>query len=177
MGCTSEWVAEPTFYFVLEVDKATIISDVERTLAASLPDVELVDVEVAGGQGRRLLRVFIDHPAGVNHDLCAEVTALLGGYLSDHAVEVSSPGLERRLRKPEHFAVAVGKKIYLKTFGPVEGQRNFTGFLISGDGDALLLKLEERQVSIPMDEVASARLVVDFGQTEKPRRGRQQKGR
>ncbi|MHB1390448.1 MAG: ribosome maturation factor RimP [Thermoleophilia bacterium] len=149
----------------------------ERTLAASLPDVELVDIEVAGGQGRPLLRVFIDHPTGVSHDLCVKVTALLIRFLEDHAIEVSSPGMERRLRKPEHFAAAVGNKIYLKTFGPVEGQRNFTGFLISGDGDALLLKTEERQVSIPMKEVASAKLVVDFGQTEKPRRGRQQKGR
>lgn len=101
---------------------------------------------------------------------------MLGDYLEDHAIEVSSPGLERRLRKPEHFAAAVGKKIFLKTFAPVEGQRNFTGFLISGDGDALLLELEERQVSIPMEDVASARLVVDFGKTEKPRRGRDKKG-
>lgn len=157
---------------LLAVNKAAIIADVERTLADNLPDVEVVDVEVAGGRGNPLLRVFIDHPEGVNHELCGRVTGLLGRYLKDHTVEVSSPGLERRLRKPEHFQSAVGNKINLKTYGPVEGQRNFTGFLLSVDDDSLRLDLEGREISIQLGEVASAKLVFDFGVSEKPRRGR-----
>lgn len=146
----------------MAVDKAAILADVEQALAESLPDVEVVDVEVAGGHGTRILRVFVDSQEGVDHELCARVTGLLNRYLKDHTVEVSSPGLERRLRKPEHFQAAVGKKINVRTFGPVEGQRNFTGFLVSADADALLLRLAEREVFIPLDEVAKARTIYEF---------------
>ncbi|MBE0429514.1 MAG: ribosome maturation factor RimP [Thermoleophilia bacterium] len=154
-----------------------ITADVEKTLAENLPDVEVVDVEAAGGRGNPVLRVFIDHPEGVNHDLCARVTGLLDRYLRDYTVEVSSPGLERRLRKPAHFAGAVGKKIILKTFSPVEGQRNFTGFLISADRETLRLELEGREVLVPLEKVASARLAFDFKKTEKPQRQRRKRRR
>lgn len=143
------------------MDKAAITADVERTLAGVLPDVEVVDVEIAGGGGNRILRVFIDHHEGVDHDLCARVTGLLGRYREDYAVEVSSPGLDRRLRKPEHFQAAVGKQINVRTYGPVEGQRNFTGFLVSADGESISLKLEGREVLIPLSEVARAKTVFE----------------
>ena len=159
------------------MDRAAIIDDVEKTLAQNLPGVEVVDVEAAGSRGSPVLRVFIDHPDGVSHELCVRVTGLLDRYLQDYAVEVSSPGLERRLRKPEHFAGAVGKNIIIKTFRPVDGQRNFTGFLLSADGQSLRLKLEDRELALPLEEVASARLVFDFGEKEKPRRERKKRGR
>ena len=159
------------------MDKAAIIADIERTLAQNLPDVELVDVEAAGGRENPVLRVFIDHPEGVSHELCVRITGLLDRYRKDYGLEVSSPGLEKRLRKPEHFAGAVGKNIILKTYGPVQGQRNFTGFLLSADDGTLRLKLDAREVSILLDEVASARLVFDFEKKEKPERGRKKRGR
>jgi ribosome maturation factor RimP len=161
------------------VDKAAIIADVERTLAEKMPGVELVDIEVAGGRGNRLLRVFIDQPGGVTHELCARVTALLGRYLEDHTVEVSSPGLERRLRKPEHFRDAVGKKINVKTYGPVEGQRNFTGFLVSVGEQELLIRSDDREISLPLDDIAGAKMVFEFETTDKPgsRRGKKRRKR
>lgn len=160
------------FYFAkAQVEKAAILDDVERILADGLPGAEVVDVEVAGGSGNRILRVFIDHPDGVDVELCARATSLLVKYNEDYALEVSSPGLERRLTKPEHFLGAVGKKLYVRTYGPVEGQRNFTGFLVSEDDGALRLDIEGREVTIPQDQVASARLVFDFGSKEKPRGG------
>lgn len=156
--------------------KANIIEDVERTLAKDLPDVDLVDVEVGGGGGNPVLRVFIDHPDGVDHELCMLVTGLLGRYQEDHTVEVSSPGLEKRLRKPEHFRNAVGQKINVKTFGPVEGRRNFTGFLFSADGEKLELDLDEgARISLPLKDVAKARTVFEFEQLEKPRKKRHKK--
>ncbi len=149
--------------------KAAIIEDVERTLAADLPEVEVVDIEVVGGRVNQVLRVFIDHPDGVNHELCARVTGLLSGYLQDHTVEVSSPGLEKRLRKPVQFRAVVGQKINLRTFGPVEGKRNFIGFLFSANEETLTLEVEAgRRVTIPFDSVATARTVFDFGSQEKP---------
>ena len=151
------------------MDKAAKIEDVERTLAEGLPEVDVVDVEVAGGRGNPVLRVFIDHPDGVNHELCVQVTGLLDRYLKDHTVEVSSPGLEKRLRKPGHFRAAIGKKINVKTFGPVEGQRNFTGFLFSVDDRELALDMEGgRRMTIPLDAVAMARTVFEFSAGGKP---------
>ena len=159
------------------VDRDAIIADVEQTLAAEMPDVEVVDVEVGGAGGNRILRVFIDHPEGVNHDLCTRVTGLLSRYLQDHTVEVSSPGLERRLRKPEHFQAAVGKKINVRTFGPVEGSRNFAGFLVSADGREIILDEEGRSIAIPLDQVARARTVFEFGQQGPPKSRKAKKKR
>ena len=143
------------------VDRVAITAEIEETLAGNLPDVEVVDVEVAGGRGNRVLRVFIGHPDGVDHELCARVTGLLGRYREDYTVEVSSPGLERRLRKQEHFQAVIGKKINVRTYDPVEGQRNFTGFLVSADSESLSLELEGREVSIPLNEVARAQTVFE----------------
>jgi len=162
------------------VDKAARIKEVERTLAEVLPEVDVVDVEIAGTPGKAVLRVFIDHPDGVDHELCVQVTGLLDHYLRDQTIEVSSPGLERRLRKPEHFLAAVGEKINLKTFGPVEGKRNFTGFLFSAGEGALVLELDQkRRVTIPLDSVASARTVFEFGgaRERKQKKHRQRKKR
>lgn len=156
--------------------KVTIIEDVEQALARDLPDVDLVDVEVAGGGGNKVLRVFIGHPDGVDHELCSLVTGLLGGYQEDYTVEVSSPGLEKRLRKPEHFRDAVGQKINVKTFGPVEGRRSFTGFLFSVDGEKLELELDDNvRVTLSFEEVAIARTVFEFDQLEKSRKKQRKK--
>ncbi len=152
------------------MDKTSTITDVEKTLAENLPEVDVVDVEVGGAGGNRILRVFIDHPEGVDHDLCVRVTGLLGRYQEDHRIEVSSPGLERRLRKPEHFQAAAGKKINVRTFSPVQGQRNFTGFLVSSDRQSLTLEDEGRVVTIPLKEVSRARTVFEF-EKQGPRKG------
>lgn len=124
--------------------------------------MEVVDVEVGGGKGNRLLRVYIDHPDGVDHELCVRVTGVLQDYLREHTVEVSSPGLERRLRKPKHYRAAVGKKINVKTYGPVEGRRNFAGFLVAVDNRAIGLDVDGEEFSIPLDEIARAHTVFEF---------------
>lgn len=166
------------FYFAkVLVDKAALITDVERILADGLPGAEVVDVEVAGSGGSRIMRVFIDRPEGVDHELCARATSLLAKYHDDYALEVSSPGLERRLRKPEHFLEAVGKKINVRTYGPVEGQRNFTGFLVSAEGGSLRLDIDGHETAVPLDDVASVKLVFDFGGKEKPRGGKKRRTR
>lgn len=157
------------------MEKAALIADVEHILAEGLPGVDVVDIEVAGAAGNRMLRVFIDRPEGVDVELCARATSLLARFNEDFALEVSSPGVERRLRKPEHFLGAVGKKINVRTYGPVEGQRNFTGFLVSADSGGLRLRIDSREVVVPQDEVASAKLVFDFGGREKPRSGRKKR--
>lgn len=177
MRYLSKWVVRPTFILGPVVEKKTTLAEVEKILAAELPEVEVVDVEVAGGGRSRILQVFIDHPEGVDHELCARVMALLDRYLEDYTVEVSSPGLERRLRKPEHFRAAVGKQINVRTFGPVEGQRNFTGFLISADDEQLRLKLDDREAVISVADIARARTVYEFDRPDSMKRGRFNRGK
>lgn len=149
---------------------ATTPEAIEAALASALPEVDVVDVEIAGGPGNTVLRVFIDHPDGVDHELCARVTGLLDRFLSDHVVEVSSPGLERRLRKPEHFRVVIGEKINVKTFGPVQGQRNFTGFLLDVEEKGITIDLGDRTAAIEFSQMARAKQIYEFPEEERPGR-------
>ncbi|MHB1382118.1 MAG: ribosome maturation factor RimP [Thermoleophilia bacterium] len=149
-------------FFGVAVRKTTTPEEVEAALAADMPEVDVVDVEVAGGPGNSVLRVFIDHPDGVDHELCAKVTGQLDRYLKEHAVEVSSPGIERRLRKPEHFRVVVGEKINVKTYGPVQGQRNFTGFLVHVEEKSVTLDLGDRQAELEFSQIARAKQLYQF---------------
>src|SRR5439155_956982 len=83
-----------------------------------LPGVEVLAVELANPD--RFV-VYVDHPEGVDHALCVRVTDLLRDYLREYTVDVSSPGIERPLRKPAHFARIVGQKVSLRTAEPVSG--------------------------------------------------------
>ena len=90
-------------------------ADIERRLAHSEPDVEVLLAEVLGG---RCLRVFIDHPDGVTLALCERVTMLLSELRERYSLEVSSPGSERPLTKPAHFRRFVGRRARVRTRHP-----------------------------------------------------------
>ena len=92
-----------------------IQADIERRLALSEPDVEVLLAEVLGG---RSLRVFIDHPDGVTLELCERVTLALSDLRERYSLEVSSPGSERPLTKPAHFRRFVGRRARVRTRHP-----------------------------------------------------------
>ena len=132
--------------------------------------VELVHSEVAGPQGKPILRIFIDKPNGVTHEDCAGVSLHLGTILdvedfihSPYTLEVSSPGLERGLYKQRDFERFAGNLAKLRTNSPIGGQRNFRGRLLGIDGTNVLF--EDRtsgRISIPLETVAKANLEYDF---------------
>ncbi len=132
--------------------------------------VELVHSEVAGPQGKPILRIFIDKPNGVTHEDCAGVSLHLGTILdvedfihSPYTLEVSSPGLERGLYKQGDFERFAGNLAKLRTNSPIGGQRNFRGRLLGIDGTNVLF--EDRtsgRISIPLETVAKANLEYDF---------------
>ena len=93
---------------------STIQTDIEARLAASEPDVEVLLAEVLGGT---TLRVFIDHPDGVTLALCERVTHALPELRERYALEVSSPGIERPLSKPQHFHRYLGRRARVRTSG------------------------------------------------------------
>jgi ribosome maturation factor RimP len=90
----------------------TLTKQIGREVATALPGVEVLAVELSAPDR---FTVFVDHAEGVDHALCARVTDVLRGYLGEYAVEVSSPGIERPLRRPEHFRNAVGHTVTLRT--------------------------------------------------------------
>ena len=141
--------------------REAIEREVEARLAERLPEVELLEVTLVGRGGSATLRAVIDHPAGVDHDLCARVTRVLddAGMLDRYGVEVSSPGPQRPLRTPEHFARAVGRRVQLKLAEPtVDGRRSYSGTLVEVGPETLTVASGEGVAQIRVDAVRRARL-------------------
>jgi ribosome maturation factor RimP len=135
--------------------------EVEERLADAMPEVDLLEVTLAGRGDSATLRAVIDHPAGVDHDLCARVTRVLdqAGILERYGVEVSSPGPERPLRTAEHFRRALGHRVQLKLSDPLpDGRRSCTGTLVAADGDVVTVAAAEGVASVPRAAVRRARL-------------------
>ena len=131
--------------------------DVAGTVERQIPGVEVLAVELLSPTR---FCVFIDHPKGVDHALCARVTDLLRGYLDRYTVDVSSPGLERPLRKPAHFRNAVGRKVAVRTAGEVDGRKRFRGTVASADTDALALDVANgERISIPYAAIVRGNLI------------------
>src|SRR5207249_2595231 len=104
--------------------------------------------------------VFIDHPQGVDHALCARVTDLLRSCLNQYTVDVSSPGLERPLRKPAHFRNAVGRRVSVRTSNEIQGRKRFKGTVTAANTDALVLGVEDgERFSIPYGAIVRGNLI------------------
>jgi ribosome maturation factor RimP len=135
--------------------------EVEARLAEVMPDVDLLEVTVAGRRGNGTLRAVVDHPDGVDHDLCAAVTEALAGagLLDRFGIEVWSPGPEPPLRLPRHYRRAVGRRVKLQ-LDPEEsadGRRSRTGTLLAADERALTIATADGIVEIPLSAVRRAR--------------------
>jgi ribosome maturation factor RimP len=137
---------------------STIQADIEARLSKAEPDVEVLLAEVVGG---KLVRLFIDHPQGVSLDLCERVSHHLAAIRNEYALEVSSPGTERPLSKPEHFRRYVGRRARVRTRGHHEGRRSFTGELLGATDDAVTVAADTGVVSIPYADITRSNLVGD----------------
>src|SRR6185503_6550547 len=135
-----------------------IQADIEARLAEAEPEVEVLLAEIVGG---RLVRLFIDHPEGVTLDLCERVTSRLPEVRERYALEVSSPGAERPLTKPEHFRRFVGRRAKVRTRGDHDGQRSFTGELLDAGDDGVTVAAETGVVSIPYADIHRSNLLGD----------------
>ena len=146
-----------------------IQADIERRLANSEPDVEVLLAEVLGG---RSLRVFIDHPDGVTLELCERVTLQLGDLRERYSLEVSSPGTERPLTKPAHFRRFVGRRARVRTRHPrpvahaserhapePRAVKSFTGELVGASEEEVTLAADGGVIAIPYSEIRRSNLV------------------
>jgi ribosome maturation factor RimP len=128
------------------------------------PAVEVLLVEVVGAKGSRAIRVFLDHPAGVDHDLCTRATRSLGELLRDYAVEVSSPGPSRPLTKPDHYRRYLGRRVRVRTREAIEGRSEFKGELVDADERRVALSGHWGTVEIPHERIKRSNLVPQGGE-------------
>jgi ribosome maturation factor RimP len=135
---------------------SAIQADIEARLAAAEPEVEVLLAEVVGG---RLVRLFIDHPDGVTLELCERVTRLLPDVRERYGLEVSSPGPERPLSKPDHFRRYVGRRARVRMRRRRDGRSSFTGELIGASDDAVTVAADTGVVSIAYADIQRSNLV------------------
>ena len=131
--------------------------------------LDLVEVGFRREGGRRILRVIVDRDGGVDLDTIADLSEqvsrrldLEGFSQGPYALEVSSPGIERPLRRPVEFRRAVGETVKVRTNAPVEGSTTFSGALVSADDHGFAVALEGGERRVRYEDVASARTVVDW---------------
>jgi ribosome maturation factor RimP len=136
----------------------TLQDEIAPAVERGLPGVEVLAVELVSPSR---FCVYVDHPNGVDHALCAQVTRLLDAYRSDFTIDVSSPGPERPLRKPKHFESAIGRRVAVRTDRPLAGRDRFKGELHGADDGTVLLSLagEPEPVRIPYDAIVRANLI------------------
>jgi ribosome maturation factor RimP len=126
--------------------------EVSLTVESGLPGVEVLAVELSGPER---FTVFVDHPEGVDHALCERVTGVLGGYLRDYSVDVSSPGLARPVRRRQHFRNAVGRRVALRT----QERRRLRGEVVEAGERTVTVQTGDGSVEIPYDEIVRGNLI------------------
>jgi ribosome maturation factor RimP len=133
---------------------------------------ELVDVEYVSSYGRWILRLFVDKEGGVTIGDCAHISEELGDLIDvkefvrhEYNLEVSSPGLDRPLRKEKDLSRALGKKVKVRMAIPLEGRRNFTGVLLRYGEGVLHLEVDGQEVALSWPDVAKANLIYEFKST------------
>lgn len=132
---------------------------------------ELADLELSLGRGSGLVRLFIDREGGVTLDDCERVSHQVSGLLDvedpiagDYHLEVSSPGADRKLVKPEHFDRFAGSAVKLRLKRLVDGRRRIKGRLLGREDDTIRLRSDGQDLSIAMEDIDLARIAPDWNE-------------
>ncbi len=130
---------------------------------------ELVHIELSGQGKDTILRIYIDAPGGILVDDCATVSRQLSAVLdvedplnTNYFLEVSSPGLDRPLVKPEHFKQYVGNKVRIVMVTHILGRRRFTGQMVESGDEWVVLEVDGESYELPYEDMESARLEPEF---------------
>jgi ribosome maturation factor RimP len=159
-------------------ERVESLAGVIEPVVASL-GLELFDLELTGSGPRRILRVVVDRDGGVDLDSITRATEALTPVL-DHeqslsgpyALEVSSPGLERALRKPDHYRRAVGATVSVKSRDAAGAMQRRRGVLTAADDTGFILEADGSEVHVDYADVTQARTVFEWGPAPKPERGK-----
>ncbi len=157
----------PTFSFVGEGRAVEVDALLRPVIEAE--GFELYDVTQGREGKRKVLRVIVDGPQGVDIDTLSRLSERVSRHLDDEGYEtgpydlqVSSPGLERPLKRPEHFRRTVGEQVKVKTTAPMGGSRTHTGTLAAADDEGITLGVGDEELRVRHADIASARTVVDW---------------
>ena len=127
---------------------------------------ELVDLEARVGGKGGVVRLYIDKPDGIDLDDCEKVSLAVSALLDiedpvpgNYNLEVSSPGLDRKLTKVEHFQRFTGETVKVQMRFPIEGRRRFRGTLVSSDEESIVVEVDGESFSLPLKTIDTARLV------------------
>jgi len=171
---------KPTFFFrTVQKPDTEKIEVLAREVARDL-SLSLFDLEVAREGPRTILRVFVDREGGVVLSDIEAYSRRLGALLDvedpvagAYVMEVSSPGVNRRLRRPEHFEAAVGRRVKVTLAEPREGRRHVAGVLSGSDGEGIAIAVGDAEIRVPFGEIRKASLEVTqeelFGKGKKKR--------
>lgn len=131
----------------------TLYREVSSRVERSLPGVEVLALELTGPER---MTVFVDHPQGVDHELCERVTEVLRDYLKKYAIDVSSPGTEPPLRRRPHFERAVGHQVAVRT----ADRKRVRGRLVDAGERTLRVETGKGEpVEIPYDSIVRGNLI------------------
>ena len=130
----------------------TLQTQIGREVETALPGLEVLAVELNAPDR---FTVFVDHPEGVDHALCVRVTDVLRPLLQEYAIDVSSPGIERPLRRQEHFRNAIGSTVTLRT----PERKRIRGEIVSAGGSSVVVQSGDDSVEIPYDAIVRGNLV------------------
>ncbi len=150
----------------------TLTEEIAQPIVDAM-ELELVDVEFVKEGKNHFLRVYVDKDGGIDIEDCEKVSEQLSEQLDEqdpiesaYFLEVSSPGVERKLKKREDFERFVGSYVYIKTFEPIDGDKEFFGDIKNFENDEVTLvvkiKTQTKEVTIPYKKVANAHLAVSF---------------
>jgi len=141
-------------------DLVELQETIERRVGEFDPELELIALERPAAE---TLRLYIDHPAGVDLALCERVTNQLRDLLESWSLEVSSPGIDRPLTKPAHYRRYVGRRVRVRTEDAIDGRRNFTGTLTDADDESVSLDADGAAVRIPLAGIRRSNLIPELG--------------
>jgi ribosome maturation factor RimP len=150
--------ARPFFMTAIRDREKQLQREITQTVEEALPGVEVLAVELSGPER---FTVFVDDPRGVDHALCARVTDVLRSYLQRYTVDVSSPGIERPLRKPAHFRNVVGRRVALRT----PERRRFRGEVVAAGDRGVTVRAGDGEVEIPYDDIIRGNLIDEGNRT------------
>lgn len=135
----------------------TLQSEIAPKVEHDVPGVEVLALEM---ETASRFCVYVDHPDGVDHALCARVTDSLRDYLREYTIDVSSPGIERPLRKPQHFAQVVGHRVALRTEAKIGDRSRFKGRVVAAEDDHVVLEVEDdERHDIPYESIVRGNLI------------------
>ncbi len=153
------------------MNKKLVLDQIGEILAPILKDgnLYLYDIEYVKEGPNYVLRIFIDNDEIIQVSDCEFVNRRLVEQLDindpirdAYILEVSSPGIDRQLKKPEHFEKSIGKLIDVKTFKPIEKRKEFQGELVSYDGEKLVISEDGKEIEFEVKDVAKCSWAVIF---------------